>query len=50
MVSEADHYTTFITLARKYGKSVDVDKRWQECLDFEASLMEKYGKRETIHG
>ncbi len=50
MVSEADHYTTFITLARKYGKGVDVDERWQECLDFEASLMEKYGKRETIHG
>ena len=26
MVSEAGHYTTFITLARKYGKDIDVDK------------------------
>lgn len=50
MVSEANHYTTFIGFARKYGKGVDVDKRWQEFLDYEASLMEKYGKKETIHG
>ena len=50
MESEAEHYTTFISFARKYGKDIDVDKRWQEFLDFEATLMEKYGKNETIHG
>ncbi len=50
MESEAEHYTTFISFARKYGKDIDVDKRWQEFLDFEATLMEKYGKKETIHG
>jgi tRNA-(ms[2]io[6]A)-hydroxylase len=50
MVSEASHYATFIGFARKYGKSVDVDARWQEFLDFEGSLMIKYGKQETMHG
>lgn len=50
MVSEAEHYTTFITFARKYGGKVDVDSRWQECLDYEATLMSKYGKSETVHG
>lgn len=50
MESEAEHYSTFIGFARKYGKGIQVDKRWQEFLDFEASLMEKYGKKETMHG
>lgn len=50
MVSEADHYTTFIGFARKYGKGVDVNARWQEFLDYEAGLMEKYGKTATMHG
>ena len=50
MISEAGHYTTFIKLAKKYGKRVDVDKRWKEFLDFESTLMDKYGKKETMHG
>jgi tRNA 2-(methylsulfanyl)-N6-isopentenyladenosine37 hydroxylase len=50
MESEARHYKTFIQFARKYGVGVDVDQRWQDFLEFEASLMEKYGKSETIHG
>ena len=50
MESEARHYVTFLNFARKYGTGIDVDKRWQEFLDYEASLMEKYGKEETIHG
>lgn len=50
MESEARHYVTFLNFARKYGTGIDVDKRWQEFLDFEASLMDKYGKEETIHG
>jgi tRNA-(ms[2]io[6]A)-hydroxylase len=50
MASEAEHYATFIGFARKYGTGVDVEKRWQEFLDFEATLMEKYGKKETMHG
>lgn len=50
MASEAEHYATFIGFARKYGEGIDVDKRWNEFLEFEASLMEKYGKTETMHG
>jgi len=50
MESEAGHYTTFITYARKYGTGIDVEKRWREWLDFEASVIAKYGKGETIHG
>ena len=50
MISEAGHYTTFITYARKYGQGIDVEKRWREWLEFEASIIENYGKRETIHG
>lgn len=51
MISEANHYTTFLGFARKYGSEVeDVDKRWQQWLDFEAQIIKGYGKKETIHG
>ncbi len=50
MESEAGHYTTFITYARKYGQGIDVEKRWREWLDFEAGVIAKYGKSESIHG
>ena len=50
MISEAGHYTTFIGFARKYGKDVDVDRRWKELVAFEGELIKSYGKHETIHG
>ena len=51
MISEANHYTTFLAFARKYGKDVeDVDARWQQWLDYEANVVKSYGKNETIHG
>jgi len=50
MVSEAGHYTTFITFARKYGKDIDVDKRWKELVDFEGEVIKSYGKSGSIHG
>lgn len=50
MVSEAGHYTTFLGFARKYSETVDVDKRWKEWLAYEASIITKYGKEESIHG
>lgn len=50
MESEAGHYTTFITYARKYGEGIDVEKRWREWLAFEESVIANYGKGETIHG
>ncbi len=50
MVSEATHYSMFIRLAKKYCGDVDVDKRWAEFLDYEAQVIQNYGKAETIHG
>jgi len=51
MISEANHYTTFLGFARKYGNNFeDVNKRWQQWLDFEANVVKSYGKTETIHG
>lgn len=50
MISEAGHYTTFITHARKHGEGIDVDARWQEFLTFEAELIAGYGRKPTMHG
>ena len=50
MVSEAGHYTSFLKFAKKYGEGVDVDERWKEWLVYEASIITKYGKEETVHG
>nr|WP_294938519.1 tRNA-(ms[2]io[6]A)-hydroxylase [uncultured Flavobacterium sp.] len=50
MVSEAGHYTTFLKLAKQYSERIDVDKRWKEWLEYEASIITNYGKQETIHG
>lgn len=50
MISEANHYTVFIGFARKYGTGVDVDARWKEFLAYEAEVIARYGKKETIHG
>lgn len=50
MVSEANHYTTFLKFARKYTERVDVDQRWKEWLEFEGNLIQSYGTKEHIHG
>ena len=50
MISEAHHYTTFLGFARKYGGDIDVDKKWQDFLDYEGEIIKKYGKEETMHG
>ena len=50
MASEAGHYTTFLGYARKYTQTVDVEKRWKEWIDFEDSIITKYGNKETVHG
>ena len=50
MASEARHYTLFLRFARKYGHGIDVDKRWNDFLEYEGTLMEKYGKNQTMHG
>ncbi len=50
MISEANHYTMFIRLAKQYSNGIDVDARWQEFLDYESEVIRKYGNKETIHG
>ena len=50
MVSEANHYTMFLKFARTYGNREEVDRKWQDLLDFEAGIIKDLGKRETIHG
>ncbi len=50
MESEANHYTVFLSYARKYGDGIDVEKRWKEWLAYENSIILNYGKRETVHG
>lgn len=51
MISEANHYTLFLKLARKYGTSKEkVDQKWQSLLDFEADVIKQLGSKETIHG
>ena len=50
MVSEAGHYTMFLKFARQYGNREEVDKKWQELLEFEAGIMKNLSNSETIHG
>lgn len=50
MVSEANHYTMFLGFARQYGDRKEVDKKWQELLEYEAQIMKDLSKKETIHG
>ncbi len=50
MISEANHYTTFIGFARQLGDPDKVNARWEEWLEYEARIIRSYGKGETIHG
>lgn len=50
MVSEANHYTMFLGFARQYGDRNEVDKKWQDLLDYEAEIMKGLSKKQTIHG
>lgn len=50
MVSEATHYTMFLSFARQYGNRSEVDKKWQDLLDYEAQIIGGLDNREAIHG
>ena len=51
MISEANHYTTFLGFAREYGSATEnVDLRWELWLQYEAEVVKNYGKNESIHG
>lgn len=47
MESEANHYSTFLGYARKYGQTLNVEKRWQEWLAYENSIIVHYGSRKA---
>ena len=51
MISEAQHYTLFLKLARKYTDIKEkVDQKWQSLLEFEGELIKDLGEKESIHG
>ncbi len=50
MISEANHYTLFLNFARKYGERENVDKKWNDLLEYEAEIMINLGNSEYIHG
>lgn len=50
MVAEANHYTLFLNLAKKYISEETVKNRWQEWLDFEAKLLDSFELRgDRVH-
>jgi tRNA 2-(methylsulfanyl)-N6-isopentenyladenosine37 hydroxylase len=51
MKSEAMHYTMFLQFARQLGAGeVNVDKRWNDFLEYESEIIQQFGKSEQIHG
>jgi len=50
MISEAGHYTMFLSFARKYGIREEVDKKWQSLLEYEAQIMKDLSVNQTMHG
>ncbi len=50
MISEANHYTSFLGFARQYGHRDDVDQKWDSLLEYEAEVMKSLSIGESIHG
>jgi tRNA-(ms[2]io[6]A)-hydroxylase len=50
MISEANHYTTFLKFAREYQDRTIVDEKWNALLAFEAEMMLERGNVAKIHG
>jgi tRNA-(ms[2]io[6]A)-hydroxylase len=50
MISEANHYSSFLGFARQYGERKEVDTKWEALLEFEAEIMKTFNVNETIHG
>ena len=50
MISEANHYTTFLAFARKYQDRAIVNEKWNALLAFEAEMMKERGNLAKIHG
>lgn len=50
MVSEANHYVTFLNFARKYQDRKIVDEKWKGLLTYEGEFMKKRGVTAKVHG
>jgi tRNA-(ms[2]io[6]A)-hydroxylase len=50
MISEANHYSTFLKFAREYQDRKIVDEKWNALLAFEAEMMKERGNLAKIHG
>jgi tRNA-(ms[2]io[6]A)-hydroxylase len=50
MISEANHYTSFLGFARQYGHKDEVDQKWDSLLEYEAEIMKSLSIGESIHG
>jgi tRNA-(ms[2]io[6]A)-hydroxylase len=50
MISEAGHYTMFLSFAREYGDRSTVDEKWQDLLTYEAEVMLNLSTSGSIHG
>lgn len=50
MISEANHYTSFLSFARQYGNKEEVNQKWGDLLEFEADIMKSLNISESIHG
>ena len=50
MISEANHYTSFLSFARQYGNKEEVNQKWDDLLEFEADIMKSLNISESIHG
>jgi len=50
MISEANHYTSFLGFARQYGDRDDVDQKWESLLEYEAEIMKSLSISKSIHG
>ena len=50
MISEANHYTSFLSFARQYGNKEEVNQKWDNLLEFEADIMKSLNISESIHG
>ena len=50
MISEANHYTMFLKLARQYGERTEVDRQWNSLLEYEAEVISTLGTEGLIHG
>ena len=50
MISEANHYSSFLGFARQYGERKEVDQKWKSLLEYEADIMKTLSITESIHG